>query len=127
MADGKKTTDTEQLAPGANEAPQVLLCRNAAAPVPAIATPEIVSVAVPGFWTAIVCAVLEVPTCWPAKVSTDEETERRGESGEIVNRTTLELPPPGAGLLTVSEPVPLLPRSLAGNAAVKIEGETYVV
>jgi hypothetical protein len=68
--------------------------------------------------------MLEVPTCWLEKVSTDEERARRGARGEIVNEAGFERPPPGAGLLTVSETVPLLPRLFAGNTAVKTVLET---
>lgn len=54
----------------------------------------------------------------------DEEKDMSGASGKIVNGTALEFPPPGDGFTTVTEAVPLLPRSLVGSNAVNTVLET---
>jgi len=51
---GWKTKDREQLTPGANAVPQLLICLKEEAFAPVICTAVMFSIAEPGFWTAIV-------------------------------------------------------------------------
>ena len=48
----------------------------------------------------------------------EEENDKSGARGATVNLIALEVPPPGAGLWTVIDAVPLLARSAAGTVAV---------
>ena len=57
--------------------------------------------------------MLEVPTCWLEKVSADEERARRGARGEIVNEIAADVPPPGAGVNTVTGTDPAVKTSVA--------------
>ena len=71
--------------------------------------------------------MLEVPAAWFGKTIEDEEKESSGVSGSIVKLAGLELPPPGVGLLTVTEALPLCARSVAGTNAVNAVLAVYVV
>src|SRR6267142_5878670 len=46
---------------------------------------------------------------------------------EIVNVWALDVPPPGAGLNTVTDAVPAVARSVAGMDAVSCDAETNIV
>jgi hypothetical protein len=81
---------------------------------------EMLSGAVPGFWTATVRAALAVPTDWAGKSSMDEENDSSGASAETVNGTVPEVPPPGVGFVTVTEAVPLLVKSEAGTVVISV-------
>ena len=121
---GLKTTEIKQLAPAGKDDPQLLVSENEAAFVPVMAIPPIARVAVPGFCTATVWATLAVPTACAGNVSADVENEINGTSGEIVNLSACDVPPPGAGFVTVTEAVPLVARSDAGTIAVKTVAST---
>src|SRR5258708_19057470 len=58
---GLKVTLTVQLAPAANELPQVWVCAKSPASVPVIAIPQIVKLIVPTFVSVTVFAGLDVP------------------------------------------------------------------
>jgi hypothetical protein len=57
----------------------------------------------------------------------EEEKDDSGASGAIVKETVFDVPPPGDGLFTVNDAVPLVPKSVPGKTAFKIEFETYAV
>jgi hypothetical protein len=85
------------------------------------------SVAVPGFCTETSCAALEVPTFCFVKFSTSDENEMIGVGRTTVNFFAFESPPPGAGLLTVIDALPLLARSAAGTLLVSTVAAEKVV
>lgn len=65
---GPKVTEMAQFAPAAKDAPQVFVCANSAALVPAGLIPVMVSEDVPVFVRVAVCAALVLPTV-PVKLS----------------------------------------------------------
>jgi hypothetical protein len=127
VAVGLKTIEIEQFAPGASELPQLLVWLNDPAFVPVMVIPEMVSGLVPGFWTATIVALLAVPTDCAGKVMLDEENDTSGVSGEIVNLTGREVPPPGGGLVTVIDAVPAFVTSADGITVVSIVLATKMV
>ena len=60
---GVKLTNIVQLNPASSDAPQLFDCRKS----PLAAIPEIDMLLPPELVSVMVCALLEVPTCWPPK------------------------------------------------------------
>ena len=124
---GLKTTEIAQLAPGAKVVPQLWVSWNDAELSPVMLIPAMVRFAVPGFCTAIVRLALDVPTVWVGKVRAEDEKDMSGTRGLIVKRTVFEIPPPGDGLVTVIDAVPLVATLPAGTEAVNTVLATKVV
>ena len=118
VATGLNTTETEQLLPAGKVLAQLVVSWNEDAFAPVTMIPEMFNVAVPGFCTAICCAALEVPTFCVAKAIAEDEKEMSGVGGAMVNLTAFEVPPPGAGFVTVISTVPLAARLAGGTVAV---------
>jgi len=90
--------------------------------------PLMVSAAEPVLDSVTVCAVALLPTAVPAKVSAVGLRDAAGAAGPVmVNVRPLEVPPPGDGLVTVTEGVPELATSVARIAAVSCVALTKVV
>jgi len=125
-AAGLNVTEIEQFVPAGKVLPHVFVCRNDAEFVPAILMPEIVSVAVPGFCIEIV-RVLEPPTAKVGKVIEEDEKDTSGASVAIEKFNEFDIPPPGAGFVTVTTAVPAFATRADGTVAVKTVPVTKVV
>jgi hypothetical protein len=110
MAWGRNVTVTAQLAPAIKLLPQLFVSLNDVAFAPVIAMPEMVNVAVPVFWMAITRAALFDPTAVVGNETEDVENEMAGTRAVIAKLTFGDVPPPGAGLVTVMAPVPTVVR-----------------
>ena len=102
---GLNEREIEQFMPAGKVVPHVVVCLNAAEFIPAMLMPEIVSVAVPGFCIEIE-RVLDAPTARLGKATEDDEKETSGASGATEKFNEFDVPPPGAGLVTVTTAVP---------------------
>jgi hypothetical protein len=70
---------------------------------------------------------LTVPTSCVENVRAADENEISGVSGAIVKSAELDVPPPGAGVATVIDALPLFARLTAGTSVVSTVPATYVV
>jgi hypothetical protein len=116
---GVNVTEIAQLALAASELPQVLVCAKSLGFVPAIEIPEIVSAALPVFFSVTTCAALVEPV-FAVNVNVDGESETAGAlvPAEMTKFTGADVPPPGEGFVTVTGTVAALATSAAGITAV---------
>ena len=116
---GLKVTDIEQLAPAASVLPHVLVSLNSLGFAPAIVIPVMVSDAFPVFDSEMLGADAVAPTTVFGKATIVGFSDACGVlEAETVKVSALEVPPPGAGFVTVTDGDPTSATSLARIDAV---------
>jgi hypothetical protein len=111
---GVNITEIEQVALTASELPQVSL--SAKSPVAMMEAME--SAALPELVSVMLCRGLELSTVKLLKLRAVLESVARGAPGLMVRVSADDVPPPGAGVDTVTCAVPEIPTSDAGTTAV---------
>ena len=98
IAMGEKTTEISHADWAARVMPHVLVEEKS----PVAVIEEMVSEAVPALSRVIGCAVLELPKSTLPKLSDEAERVAFGVAATIGKESALDVPPPGAGLVTVT-------------------------
>jgi len=111
---GANVTEIEQFAPPANELPHVEF----SAKSPAAVMEVMESVALPELVSVTVCAGLELLKVMLPKLRAELDKTTAGTAGLMLKVSADDVPPPGAGVVTVTCAVPEVTTSDAGTAAV---------